>query len=124
MECRVCGIGKEKGVESFNLHQKKRARELRFHPSRKRKITASSSKKGWNMTIEEIAISSHIRSLDELGEVGWCRGFRGEQGFGPVLVAVRAASMSSCRGGSRLISGFYSWPCLLSEFSDHENAII
>jgi hypothetical protein len=44
---RICGIGKEKGVEDFRSTSEKRSREFRFHPNRKKNLTASSSKKSW-----------------------------------------------------------------------------
>jgi hypothetical protein len=43
----VVELERENAWKISDQHQKKRVWELRFHPIRKRKITASSSKKSW-----------------------------------------------------------------------------
>lgn len=109
MECRSCGIGKEKGVKGFKPTPEEKGQRVEVSSKEKGENIRLVQQVKLDMTIEEIAISSHIRCLDELGDVGWCCGFRGEQGFGPVLLALRAASMSSCRAVRRGLADFYSY---------------
>jgi hypothetical protein len=115
MEYRSCGIGKEKGVEGFKPTPEEKGQRVEVSSKEKGENIRLVQQVKLDMTIEEIAISSHITLVDALMNLETLVGFRGEQGFGPVLLALRAASMSSCGAVRRGLADFYSYLAMLTK---------